>query len=234
MSVFVAIPTYDGKMHWTTSQGLVGLGHACAKAGVSIAIDVIPHDAFIGKARDTLAKRFMDSGMENLMFVDADIGFNPQGVVDLCKAVPDIVMGLYLLKSDKPRYPALMANPMVRHPSDMRLVKILYGPTGFMRIKRRVIERVQKEWPEEYYLHGEVGKIHHLFPSGLYDHHFSGEDIKFCERAIRCGFDLWAMQGIPLRHWGEKSWDSCWQIDASVVQPEMGATDGYQLERKVA
>lgn len=236
MSVYIGIPSYDGKLHWTTCQGLVGLSHLCAKASVGIAIDVIPHDAFIGKARDTIAKRFMDSGMESLMFIDADIGFEPHSVVDLCKAAPDIVMGLYLLKSPKPRYPALMAEPIVRHPSDMRLIKLLQGTTGFLRIRRRVIEKMIAKWPDDYYHHGEVGKIHHLFPSGLYGHQFSGEDIQFCARAIECGFDLWAMQGIKLRHWGEQSWDSNWRIDMPANAPkvapfEMGATDGPKLER---
>lgn len=238
MSVYVGIPSYDAKLHWTTAQGLVGLTHFCAKNGIGIAVDVIPHDAYIGKARSTVVNRFMASGMENLMFIDADVGFEPQGVIDLCTAAPDIVMGLYLMKTTQARYPALLSNPVVRHPSDMRLVKIIYGPAGFLRIRRRVIETMKAKWPEEYYIDGVQGKVHDLFPHGRYEHHFTGEDIIFCERAITCGFDLWAMQRIRLRHFGERSWDSQWQIDAEIPgtpKVEMGGTDGYQgTERKVA
>jgi hypothetical protein len=240
VSVFIGIPSYDGKLHWTTTQGLVGVAHICAKSNIGIAVDIIPHDAFIGKARNMIVKRFMDSGMSDLVFVDADIGFDPQGVVDLCKAAPDIVMGLYMMKSPQPRYPALMADPVVRHPSDMRLIKLQYGPSGFMRIRRSVIEKMIARWPEEYYIDGAAGKVYDLFPHGRYDYHFTGEDIKFCERAINCGLDIWAMQGIRLRHFGERSWDSDWRIDvASIAPAEMGAPDGYvaqesKLERKVA
>lgn len=231
MSVFLGTPAYDGKLHWTTCQGLLGTAYACAKAQVGIAMDVIPHDAFIGKARNMVVHRFLKSGMNDLMFIDADIGFAPQGVIDLCKAAPDIVMGLYMMKSPQPRYPALLFDPLVRHPSDMRLIKVQYGPTGFMRIRRRVFEKMMEKWPEEYYFEGESEKVYDFFPHGRYGHHFSGEDIKFCERAINCGFDLWAMQGIPLRHFGEKSWDSNWQMDIpDIRQPEMGGTSGYQKE----
>jgi len=233
VSVFLGTPAYDGKIHWTTVQGLIGTAHTCAKANVGICMDVIPHDAFIGKARNMIAHRFLKSGMNDLLFIDADIGFEPQSVVDLCKAAPDIVMGLYMMKTDRPRYPALMTNPIFRHPTDMRLIKVLYGPTGFMRIRRRVFEKMMEEFPEEYYIDGEAGKVDDLFPHGRYDHRFTGEDIKFCERAVRCGFNLWAMQGIPLRHFGEKSWDSCWQIDRKIPgeEPaEMGATEGYMSD----
>jgi len=236
LSVYIGIPSYDGKLHWTTSQGLVGTTHVCAKNSIGIAVDIIPHDAFIGKARNTLVNRFMASGMSDLVFVDADIGFEPHGIVDLCKAAPDIVMGLYLMKSEKPRYSALMTDPVIRHPSDMRLIKIQYGPAGFMRIRRSVIEKMIAQWPEEYYHDGAAGKVYDLFQHGRYGHAFTGEDIKFCERAITCGLDIWAMQGIKLQHFGEKSWDSNWQIDIHAVgaAPEMGATDGYVGERKVA
>lgn len=236
MSVFVGIPSYDGKVHWRTMQGMIGLAHTCAKHGIGICADVIPHDAFIGKARNMLVKRFMDSGMRDLVFIDADVGFDGESVAELCKAAPDIVMGLYMMKSEKPRYAALMADPVVRHPSDMRLIKLLYGPAGFMRIRRNVIEKMIAQWPEEYYIDGAAGKVHDIFPHGRYGHLFTGEDIKFCERAITCGFDIWAMQGIKLEHYGEKGWDSRWQIDIqSVAPPEMGAPDGYVVpERKVA
>lgn len=229
MSVYVGIPSYDGKLHWATTQGLVGLTHICAKAGVGISVDVIPHDAFIGKARAVIVNRFLASGMRDLMFVDADIGFDGQSVVDLCRAAPDIVMGLYMMKAPQPRYPALMTNPLVRHPSDPRLIKLQYGPTGFMRIRRAALEKMIAQWPENYWIDGQHGKVYDLFPHGRFDHRFTGEDIKFCEKATECGLDIWALQGISIRHFGEKSWDSAWQID---VAEEMGATTGY--ERKVA
>lgn len=233
MSVYIGIPSYDGKLHWATMQGLLGVANICAKNSVGLAVDVVPHDAFIGRARNMLVNRFMSSGMQDLMFVDADIGFDPTAVVDLCKAAPDIVMGLYMMKSPQPRYPALMEDPIVRHPSDMRLIKLKYGPTGFMRVRRRVFEKMMEKWPEDYYFDGLQGKIFDFFPNGRFDHHFTGEDIKFCERAITCGIDMWALQGISLRHFGEKSWDSVWQIDRVEDQkPQMGATDGYQ--RKAA
>ena len=234
MSIYIGTPAYDGKLHHACVAGLLQVSRLCGEQRVGIGVEVIPHDAFVGHARNMIVKDFMDSGFKNLVFIDADIGFKAEEVVHLCNAAPDIVMGMYLMKSAKPRYPALMCDPLVRHPSDMRLIKIKYGPSGFMRIRRNVIEKMMEQWPEEYYIDGLIGKIFDLFPHGRYGHAFTGEDIKFCERATECGFDIWAMQGISLQHFGEKSWDSTWQIDSMSVHDgvesssEMGAMDGFQ------
>ena len=238
MSVFIATPTYDGKLHWATSKGIVGAAYMCAKANIGFAADVIPHDAFVQKGRATLVNRFLASGMRDLLFVDADIGFEPEDVATICKAAPDVVCGLYLMKTNDatPRYPALMCDPIVRHPSDMRLIKMQYAPTGFMRIRRHALERMIAAWPEDYWIDGMHGKVYDLFPAGRYGHEFTGEDIKFCEKLINCGLDLWAMQGIKLRHFGERSWDSCWQIDRAAPEgkAEMGATVSYMPEKVAA
>lgn len=237
MSVYIGIPSYDGKLHWKTCAGLMQTARYLGEAHISIGCEIIPHDAFVGRARNMIAHKFLKSGFRDLVFVDADIGFQVEDLAKLCKAAPDIVMGMYLMKTEKPRYPALMCDPLVRHPTDMRLVKIKYGPAGFMRIRRNALEKMIEKWPEEYYIDGAHGKIYDLFPHGRYGHRFTGEDIKFCERAEECGLDIWAMQGISLQHFGEKSWDSTWQIDAmsihnGVESPSaMGAPDGYQLEK---
>lgn len=216
--IFIAIPTYDGKLHWTTAKGVADAAHACAKLNVGIAVDVIPGDAFIGKARSILAHRFLKSNCRDLLFVDADVGFKSQGLIDICRATPPIVMGLYRMKNDKHKYPALMFDPIERHPSDRRLVKMQYGPAGFMRIRREVFEAMIQKWPDDYYENVGTGRIYDFFPCGREGKHFFGEDLQFCQRAQQLGFDLWAMQDIELEHTGVKTWESNWAVDIPHVE----------------
>lgn len=214
MSVYFATPTYDGKMHWTTVKGLADSARYCGENRIGVAMDVIPGDAFVSKARSLLVHRFMKSGFRDLLFVDADVGFDVAGVAALCKAEPPIVMGLYQMKCPAPiRYPALLFDPVERHPSDPNLIKLQYGPAGFMRVRREVFERMQEMWPDQYYVNVGEEKVFDHFPAGRTGINFTGEDINFCTRAQVAGFSIWAHQGIKLTHTGEKSWQSDWAID---------------------
>ena len=212
--VYLAIPTYDGKMHWTTVAGIAQSARACGERKIGFAVDVIPGDAFIGKARNLLVHRFLKSGFRDLLFVDADVGFTAEGLAALCEAEPPLVMGLYRMKCPPPtRYPALMYDPIERHPSDPSLVKLQYGPAGFMRVRREVFDAMRERWPDEYYVNAGEEKVYDYFPCGRVGQHFTGEDLNFCIRAQQCGFDVWAKQDIELKHTGENCWPSKWAID---------------------
>lgn len=212
--VFIGIPTYDGKLHWTTTAGLVQTARLCGEKKIGIALDVIPGDAFISKARNVIVHRFLKTEATDLLFIDADVGFSAQGVIDLCMAEPPIVMGLYRMKcDDKLRFPAIIHDPIIRHPSNPDLIKLQYGPAGFMRIRREVFDAMRANWPDQYYVNSGEEPVYDYFPAGRVGNHFVGEDISFCNRAQACGFDIWSLQGIPLKHSGEKTFESDWRID---------------------
>lgn len=213
--IFLGIPTYDGKLHWTTTAGLVQTARMCGEKKIGIALDVIPGDAFISKARNVIVHRFLKTEATDLLFIDADVGFDVAGVIDLCKAEPAIVMGLYRMKTDdKLRFPALMEDPIVRHPSNPDLIKLQYGPAGFMRLRREVFTAMRENWPDQYYVNSGEEPVYDYFPAGRVGNHFVGEDISFCNRAQACGFPIWAHQGIALKHSGEKTFESNWRIDS--------------------
>ena len=213
--LFIGIPTYDGKLHWTTAAGLVQTARLCGEKKIGIAVDVIPGDAFVSKARNVIVHRFLKTQATDLLFIDADVGFDAQGVIDLCRAEPPIVMGLYRMKTDdKVRFPALMNDPVIRHPSNPELIKLQYGPAGFMRLRREVFTAMREKWPDQYYVNAGAEPVFDYFPAGRFGNHFIGEDINFCQRAMLCGFDIYAHQGIKLKHSGEKTFESDWRIDS--------------------
>ncbi len=220
--IMVGMPTYDGKMHWTTVSGLIGLGHICAKHDVGFSMDVIPHDAFVGHSRNLLAHRFLKSGFHDLLFVDADIGFEPMDAVKLCRAEPDIVFGIYRIKKDRLVYPARFEEPTVVHPSDPNLLKMHWGPTGFMRIRASIFLKMIERWPDEWYTDGGTGeKVYDFFPGGRHGNNFASEDVAFCEKLRQLGIDVWAMQGLSLEHTGAKTWQSRWEmVKGEIVEAE--------------
>lgn len=218
--IYIGLPTYDGKLHWKTMSGLIQVARFCGEKRLSVCVDVIPGDAFIGKARNTIVARFLKTDFDDLIFIDADVGFDLAGISALMSAPADIVMGLYRVKDDRLRFPGLIWEPLTRHPESRRLIKMQNGPAGFMRVKRRVFEKMAEKWPDEHYPAGDLGEMHDFFPSGREGNHFYGEDIQFCRRAIECGFDLWAVQDINLDHTGPKTFEANWKLDVLVPSEE--------------
>lgn len=221
--IFVGVPTYDGKVHWTTMGGLVQVARFCGEKRLSVCVDVIPGDAFIDKARNTIAHRFLRTEFEEVVFIDADVGFDLPAFSALMSLPGDIVMGMYRVKDDQLRFPGLIHEPLTRHPQSRRLIKMQNGPAGFMRVKRKVFEAMRERWPDNWYHAGELGNMHDFFECGREFHHFRGEDIKFCERAQDCGFEVWAVQDIQLDHTGPKTYRANWKLDVLVPVEEKAA-----------
>lgn len=223
MSLMIAIPSYDGKIHFDTCRGLTQTALFAGQHKISLALEIRPHDAFIGKARSVMCEQLLATDFQEILFIDADIGFTVADVVKICRAPADIAMGLYRLKVDGAdetklvKFPAMMTDPIERHPADPFLIKLSYGPAGFLRIRRNVLEAMVKRWPDEWYSDEQFERIHDFFPSGRAGNYFYGEDISFCNRAIECGFEIYGVQGLNLNHYGEKKWPAKWQIDIQVA-----------------
>lgn len=210
--IYIGIPSRSGSIHWTTVMGLLEVERRCTQFGMGVGVDVVARDAFIGRARNVIAKRFLESPATDLIFIDDDVGFRVEDFELIMRPDADIVMGLYRMREDKAKFPALLYDPLERHPEHMSLLKLQYGPSGFMRVRRRVFEAMMQKWPDEWY-EDDNGKIHDFFPHGRFGNFFVGEDIKFCQRAQECGFEIWAAQGVNLGHTGDKTWQTKWQID---------------------
>lgn len=217
--IYIGIPSYSSTLHANTVAGLLDLRHICAVNNIGFALDVIHHNAFVGHGRNQVVNRFLRSGFRDLMFIDADIGFDAESAVKLCRAEPEIVMGLYRMKKDKVQYPAMFHEPHETHPSDPNLIRMKDGPAGFMRIRREVFEAMEKAWPDEWYIDGATKeKTFDHFPGGRHGNSFSSEDVAFCARARALGIPVWAMQGIRLDHSGEKTWNSRWQMTQATIE----------------
>jgi len=221
--ILVGTPAYDGKMEWKTISSLVGLGHLCAKANIGYAMDVIPGDAFVDHSRNLIAHRFLKGGFRDLLFVDADVSFHPLDAAKLCQAEPELVCGLYRMKTDKEVYPARIHEPLETHPSDPDLIRLLWGPAGFMRIRASVFEKMIEKWPDDWYQDSGTGeKVYDFFPAGRRGHSRISEDVSFCEKAANVGVKLYAMQGIALQHTGVKAFPSNWQMTKPVIEEANG------------
>ena len=177
--IMVATPMYGGMCGGQYTKSSVDLGQQATKYGLDVGFYYIFNESLITRARNYLVDEFMRSHYTHLMFIDADIGFDPQDVLSLAAiADPDsdkeIVCGAYPKKTiawekikravdkgaadENPQALENYVGDFVFNPapgvSEIRInepVEVLEGGTGFMMIQKSAFEKFGNAHPELLY-----------------------------------------------------------------------------------
>ena len=177
--IFVATPMYGGMAGGQYTKSSVDLGIMATRYGMDVSFHYLYNESLITRARNYCADEFLRSNCTHLMFIDADIGFDPNDVLALAaiadpESDKDIVCGTYPKKTiswekikaavDKgfaDQNPQVLENFVgdyvfnpVQGGQDMRVdipQEVLEGGTGFMMIQRRVFEQFDKAYPQQRY-----------------------------------------------------------------------------------
>lgn len=138
------------------------------------------NESLITRARNECAAAFLASPATHLMFIDADIGFEPKAVIRLLTSGHDIAAGSYRLKCDEVRFPIKPEN--LEPPDEHGFIEAPGATTGFMCIHRRVFLRMQEAIPGLAY-QADSGEMHWaFFDTAIRDYKYLSEDYEFCRR----------------------------------------------------
>lgn len=186
--IMVATPMYGGMCGGQYTKSSVDLGQYATKYGIDISFFYLFNESLIPRARNYLVDEFMRSEYTHLMFIDADIGFDPQDVLTLAAIADpdsdkDIVTGAYPKKTiawekikravemgvaeDDPNVLENYVGDFVFNPApginEIKItepVEVLEGGTGFMMIQKRVFEKFGEAHPELLYTPDHVRTKH--------------------------------------------------------------------------
>jgi hypothetical protein len=149
--------------------------------GIEIKFSFLFNESLITRARNYLVDEFLRSqGFTHLLFIDSDIGFDPNGVLELIAIDKDIIGGPYPKKSinwntvanvarNNPDLPAgeleavigdYVMNPI---PGTQQFkvtepLEVMEIGTGFMLIKREVFTKFREEYPHLRYKPDHAGQ----------------------------------------------------------------------------
>lgn len=179
----------------------------------------IPHsvmlfeDSLVDRGRDRAAATLLESDCTHLLFIDADIEFEPKAIARLLAMDKDFVVAAYLKKSERGEF-AISFLPEAEFALEQcpktGCVKIARAGTGFMMLKRAVFERLAAAMPElgyeDYSAAAAPRSMHAFFEHIVRDRRRWSEDYTFCERWRAIGGDIWLDAQIELGHWGGKPW----------------------------
>jgi len=224
---------YGGMCTGYYTQSLLTLGPVLNQNGYDMAYSAMFNESLIQRGRNALAHGFMQRPeCTHLMFIDADIKFNPQDIIKMIEADKDIICGIYPKKEInwvevekavkegvptdklKTRTASVVVN-LKDYAGSVTVpvsepVEIFNGGTGFMLIKRNTFE-VMKSVVNSYnndvlFLDGGISndRITEYFACAIEPgtERLLSEDYFFCWKAREAGLKVWAAPWAQLGHFG--------------------------------
>jgi len=98
--LFVATPMYGGQCGGMYTRSICDLTALCVKYGIEVRSYFLFNESLITRARNYCVDEFLRSDAEHMLFIDSDIGFNPQDVIAMMalqtpESPYDVIAGPY-------------------------------------------------------------------------------------------------------------------------------------------
>src|SRR3984885_8409200 len=229
----VATPCFGGQVSSIYASSIFKLQSAIrAKSNVEFKVLLRDGDALITRARANLMTQFLDDPTAtHFLFIDADIGFQPNQVFRLIESGADVVAALYPIKrvnwdkarraieTNKPNVPAASLDYVleINDPDNVTVVngftRVRYAGTGFLMIRRHVLEKMCRhpayaslQFFREHSADALAGSPNRFALFECMIDPGSGtylsEDFAFCKRWTDIGGEIWADLESRLDHVG--------------------------------
>lgn len=203
--VFLALPSF-GPVSGPTTFSLFRAHPALIEAGFDVHLALLLGDCHVDDARNRLVRDFLATDCTDLVFIDADVGFEAQDLLRLLAHDRDIVGGTYPLKQAIEQFPVRLKPGEVWADPD-GLIEVDGLPTGFLRIRRAVLEKLARlSVPYRFCGSDDDAPASLIFERTIVDGGRTSGDYSFCNKARAAGYKLYADPECYLSHTGENTW----------------------------
>lgn len=200
MKIFVAVPVYDGKVPVETVRCLLDEQIIARGCGDEIQVRFLPSCSHAAMGRNQLAYDFMASGLDRLIFLDADVTCAPGSLTKIAHFPVDFVGGAYRYKFDEENYPVGWSDKADLWSDELGLIEVTSLPGGFLSLSRKVFEVLKAAHPDREYRH--FGTTNHAyFTMPWQDGALYGEDSFFCKSWRDSGGKIYLDPDLELTHW---------------------------------
>ncbi len=189
---------------------------ALEEEGILSSYMLLSGNCHVDDARNRVVQEFLLTDCTDLVFLDADVFWEPESLIKLVSYDCDIVGGIYPYRREGEgivafNMPVLMAPGEIKT-NDQGLIEVIGLPTGFMRIRRIVLETLAKKAGHYHNRGDRRSKIPLLFERVLENGTRWGGDLNFCHKWIATGGKVFADPEMHLGH-----------AVKSIIQDSLGA-----------
>lgn len=232
MNILIATPCYGGLVTHNYLNSIVYLKDAFYKYGINCTVYTLGNESLITRGRAFyVALLLSNPQFTHLFFIDADISFNSDSVIRMLMANKDVIAGIYPKKNininkiietaqsgDNPVIPESLMDYCINLESttnikcENSIIEAMYVGTGFLMIKREVIQKMIEAYPETKYKNDVEGydmatnkdNFYMLFDCIIdpVSKRYLSEDFTFCYRWRKIGGKIHVDINCDLTHTG--------------------------------
>ena len=223
-SLFIATPAYNNQVYASYATCLMKFVLQAHEAGMRVFYAHTLSSSLITKARNILARQFLQSDYSHLLFIDADMTFRPEDLMRLLDADKDVIAAICPRKEIN--WPAVAAFARAHPdatPQALAQAGASYGTyelltddpvfldqpvevgaigTGIMLIKRAAFDRVRAAPGHQVISEGPDAGEDIFFDTTFADGRYVSEDISFCRRFRAAGGRVWGAPWFRVGHIG--------------------------------
>jgi len=233
--LFLSTPCYGGLCLEKYMRSIVRLQLLLIKEGIQLMLDTTENESLVHRARNVSIGRFMQkTDADFFMFIDADIEFDPTSVVRLVKSGHDVSVAVYpkkvvmwdqaksAIENGDTRDMSLLSSSLVANIGAKKrsvvggFVEVLDGPTGFMVISRKALERMHEHYGPTLNCKNDHQNRDFDEYCALFDcmidpesRRYLSEDYAFCRRWQQMGGKIFADCNTTLGHVGNLPFSGC-------------------------
>jgi hypothetical protein len=233
ISIFVATPVHsDVSIHYF--KACLEFQKECFVRKIPVMFQVMK-SSLVTQGRQLCVSGFMESNCTHMLFIDSDISFNFKMIERMINYDKEICLVPYPIKGtdhDKVRARILAGDTLSPHllgnqytmsvpdPTNVKVtdgfIEVERGPAGCMLIKKEVIHKLIKEYPEftinqHTLIDGKLVTRNHMY--NFFDTYwnkddktYTGEDFYFCKLCKHAGIKMYALVDEYISHHGEYSY----------------------------
>ncbi len=205
--LMIGTPAYNGYLHTEYLHSVL----AFKTMGIDFSVQTIGNESLITRARNTiLAKFWLMEEYTHLLFLDADVFLDVDGLLNMLYYDKDVIGAPVALKGKNPDGSAQLntdANPEL----EIKLQSVNRVGTAVFMLSRNAIGALIDDAIKNgrSYLQTvsrdpqHSGEIHYdVFQVGVSDNIYLSEDFFVCDRLKQLGFEIFVDTSIYTRHTG--------------------------------
>ena len=210
--VHICMPCYGGMLTESTFMSYIKWSNAARQLGIDWTMETMTNESLISRARNTLTAKFLhNKDSTHLMFIDADIGWEPWHLMVMLDRQVDVIGGLYPMKSLPVKWCVNGFEGAEEGANGLQ--EVTKTGTGFLLIKRDVFEKLDAHPAVKPFIN-DIGLPVELnphmktyFDTAVRENRYYSEDWTFCENWRDIGGKVWVDKRVLLKHTGTYVFD---------------------------